>query len=47
LAVKKKVTKEKLPAAPASFKVSANYAGVLPEPDDAGFSSNERSVLFV
>ena len=36
LAVKKKVTKEKLPAAPASIKVSAITSGVLPEPADAG-----------
>ena len=37
LAVKKKVTKEKLPAAPASMSGSANCAGVVAEPDDAGF----------
>jgi len=37
LAVKKKVTKEKLPAAPASMNVSAAISGVVAEPDDAGF----------
>jgi len=35
LAVKKKVTKEKLPAAPDSVKVSADCSVVLAEPDDA------------
>jgi len=34
---KKKVTKGKLRAAPASAKVSANCSVVLPVPDDAGF----------
>jgi hypothetical protein len=37
LAVKKKVTKQKLPAAPASMGVSAITSGVVAEPDDAGF----------
>ena len=37
LAVKKKVTKEKLPAAPASLSVSALGGPVVAEPDDAGF----------
>jgi len=37
LAVKKKVIKEKLSAAPASLKVSAITSGVLTEPIDAEF----------
>jgi hypothetical protein len=37
LAVKKKVTKEKLPAAPDSLNVSALGRPVVAEPDDAGF----------
>jgi hypothetical protein len=36
LAVKKKVIKEKLPAAPASVKVNAVCSVVVPEPADAG-----------
>jgi hypothetical protein len=36
LAVKKKVTKEKLPAAPASMMFSAITSGVVAESDDAG-----------
>jgi hypothetical protein len=39
LAVKKKVTKEKLPAAPASFNGCAITSGVVAEPDDAGLGS--------
>jgi len=34
---KRKVTKRKLPAAPASLNVSAFTSGVVAEPDDAGF----------
>jgi len=34
---KRKVTKRKLPAAPASMVVSAVTSGVVAEPDDAGF----------
>jgi len=36
LAVKKKVTKEKLPAAPASLNVCADCSVAVAEPDDAG-----------
>jgi len=36
LAVKKKVTKEKLPPAPASLKGCAVTSGVVAEPHDAG-----------
>jgi len=47
LAVKKKVTKEKLPAAPASLNVSAATSGVVSEPDDAGFRAlTGGAVLF-
>jgi len=37
LTAKRKVTKRKLPAAPASFNGSALTSGVVAEPDDAGF----------
>ena len=45
LAVKKKVTKEKLPSAPASLSVSDVTSGVVAEPDDAGFCGDVRVVL--
>jgi hypothetical protein len=35
--IKKQATVNKLPAAPASFSVSAVTSGVVGEPDDAGF----------
>jgi hypothetical protein len=47
LSVKKKVTKEKLPAAPASVKVSAVTFVVLPVPDDAGFRRLTESLCFL
>jgi len=34
----KESNQRKLPAAPASFKVSASTSGVVAEPDDAGLS---------
>jgi len=37
LTAKRKVTKEKLSAAPASFNVCALTSGVVAEPDDAEF----------
>jgi hypothetical protein len=33
----KESNQRKLPAAPASMKGSANFSGVVAEPDDAGF----------
>jgi hypothetical protein len=47
LAIKKKVTKEKLPAAPASVKVSAFISVLLSEPVDAGFERLTNRLCFL
>jgi len=47
LAAKRKVTKRKLPAAPASMKGCALTSGVVAEPDDADFCGKRGSVLYL
>ena len=45
--IKKQTPVNKLPAAPASFSVSAIISGVVAEPGDAGFERLTQGLCFL